>query len=118
VDADDTTLLHYFDIDNNSRGAFFAPPANNGLSFLGVRFNAGEAVGRVRIITSNTDLGPNDQNADLLDVVVMDDVLYSELRAVAAAAVPEPSTLALLLGGLLFFGWKTLRQQRGRRLFS
>ena len=70
---------------------------NLGLSFLGVRFDAGERVGRVRItsglntIVSNGVLGnPTD------DVVVMDDFIYAEPQA---QRVPEPATWLLLAAG-------------------
>ena len=94
VDFLNTTAIEYFD-GAVLLGRFAVPVANNGLSFLGVRFDAGERVTRVRITSGNTALGPND-SADA-DVVAMDDFLYAEpLRA-----VPEPSSLALLALGLL-----------------
>ena len=66
------------------------PVANNGLSFLGVRFDGGERVTRVRITSGNAALGPNDGGN--VDVVAMDDFIYAEVQR----AVPEPSTLLLL----------------------
>lgn len=94
VDLLDTTAIEYFD-GAISLGRFAVPVANNGLSFLGVRFNAGERVSRVRITSGNAALGPNDGGN--VDVVAMDDFLYAEpLRA-----VPEPSSLALVALGLL-----------------
>src|SRR5690242_17021536 len=41
VDLANTTSIQFFDINGNSLGTFFAPTSNNGLSFLGVVFNAG-----------------------------------------------------------------------------
>ncbi|MBA3480431.1 MAG: PEP-CTERM sorting domain-containing protein, partial [Pirellulales bacterium] len=67
-----------------------------GLSFFGAIANAGERIARVRIITGNSPLGPNDQNGDNVDVVVMDDFLYDEPEA-----VPEPATAALTALGLV-----------------
>ena len=82
---------------------------NAGLSFLGVQFNAGEQVGRVRItsglntISSNGVLGnPND------DVVVMDDFIYAEPQA---QRVPEPATMLLLALGAVAVGAR--RHARG-----
>src|SRR5262249_43488890 len=57
VDIANTTSIQFFDTQNNSLGTFFAPVANNGLSFLGVFFNAGEQIGRVRITSGNAALG-------------------------------------------------------------
>jgi hypothetical protein len=94
VDLANLTSIQYFDTNNTSLGTFSVPTANNGLSFLGVFFNAGERISRVRITNGNSMLGPNDGiNAD---VVVMDDFLYSEPQA-----VPEPATLLLLGTGLV-----------------
>lgn len=89
VDLLDTTAIEYFD-GAVSLGRFAVPVANNGLSFLGVRFNAGERVTRVRITSGNAALGPNDGGN--VDVVAMDDFIFAEVQR----AVPEPSTLLLL----------------------
>ena len=49
---------------------------NETLSFLGVSFDAGEIVGRVRILSGNTSPGPDESVTR--DVVVMDDFVYAE----------------------------------------
>jgi hypothetical protein len=97
VDLANTTSLQYFDVNGDLLGTFFVPPENEGLSFLGVLFTGGELIGRVRITTGNSSLGPNEGAG--VDVVAMDDFLYAEPRAVAA--VPEPSTMLLLGSGLI-----------------
>ena len=97
VDLADTTKIAFFS-GANFLGEFFAPIADNGLSFLGVRFNAGERITRVRITSGNTALGPNVNDSQSTDVVVMDDFIFAE-----AQAVPEPPTLLLLAAGLLAF---------------
>jgi len=111
VDLANVTSLQFFDIDNNSLGTFFAPTANNGMSFLGVFFNGGEQVGRVRIINGNSALGPNDGGP--VDVVVMDDFIYGEPNAVQA--VPEPTTMLLLSTGLAGIAARGLKRRRVRR---
>ena len=52
-----------------------------------------DAIGRVRITSGNTALGPNDGGA--VDVVALDDFIYSEPQP-----VPEPGTLTLLGTGV------------------
>ncbi|MEO7649435.1 MAG: hypothetical protein ABIZ80_03130 [Bryobacteraceae bacterium] len=95
VDLANTTSIEFFNTGGQSLGTFFAPTANNGLSFLGVQFNAGERIGRVRIASGNASVGPNDAVGGL-DVVVMDDFIYAE-----PAAVPEPFTTLLIGAGLV-----------------
>jgi hypothetical protein len=92
VDLANMTTLQFFNASNVSLGVFSVPVAtvsSGGLSFLGVFFNAGETVARVRITSGNAALGPNDGGA--VDVVGLDDFIYSE-----PAAVPEPATIWLL----------------------
>jgi len=62
------------------------------LSFLGVQFDGGELITRARITTGNSALGPSDGGG--VDLVVMDDFVYSEPRS-----VPEPGSLSLLAIG-------------------
>jgi len=95
VDFLDTTSLQFFDENDVSLGTFFAPTANNGLSFLGVAFTAGERISRVRITSGNSPLGPNDGGG--IDVVALDDFIYGEPQG---APVPEPATMILLGTGL------------------
>ena len=119
VDLANVTSLQFFDLSNQSLGEFFVPAAtgNETLSFLGVSFNAGERIGRVRITSGNAVLGGNE--AGRVDLVAMDDFIYAEPIAAAstvpepiaaALTVPEPATL-LLVGPLLAALW-ILRRRR------
>lgn len=102
VDLADVTQIQFFDSTNSLLYQDFVPVAtiaDAGLSFLGVVFDAGELVSRIRITTGNTALGPNDDPSGGTDVVAMDDFLYGEPIA-AAQGVPEPASLALVAGGL------------------
>ena len=113
VDLANITSLQFFDLGNQSLGKFFvdvgtSATGNESLSFLGVRFNAGERIGRVRITAGNAALGGNEGNG--VDLVALDDFIYAEPTAVSA--VPEPPTL-LLVAPLLAALW-ILRRRRLR----
>jgi PEP-CTERM motif len=99
VDLAGSATLQFYDLDDNPIGdAFTAQPFNNGLSFLGVIFDAGEIVGRVRIMSGSVAPGPNDGPNS--DVVMMDDFLYAEPAAGPAAVIPEPASMFLFGTGL------------------
>jgi len=59
VNRDDSTKIEYFDVNGSLLFSGFAPPAkgNKTLSFLGVAFDAGEAVFLVRITSGDVELG-------------------------------------------------------------
>ncbi len=114
VDLANTTSLQFFDLSNQLLGAsFFVPSAGAGanatLSFLGVKFDAGERIGRVRITSGNAALGGNESGAT--DLVVMDDFIYAEPLAVSLA-VPEPATLLLVAAALAALVVLRRRRQR------
>jgi hypothetical protein len=90
VDSANSTSLQFFAGNNTPlANPFSVAVADNGLSFLGVDFT-NPVIGRVRITSGNTALGPNDSAT--ADVVAMDDFIYAE-------PVPEPSSVVLLAGG-------------------
>lgn len=65
-----------------------AVPAATGdatLSFPGVSFNAGEVVGRVRIVSGNTTMALNEKAG--VNIVAMDDFIYAEPVATAGLLV-------------------------------
>ena len=103
VDLANTSSLQFFSTSNVSLGTFFVPTFDNGLSFLGVTFT--DAIGRVRITSGNTALGPNDGGAT--DVVALDDFIYSEPQA-----VPEPSTICFVGAGVAAFVRSRRRSRR------
>lgn len=111
VDLATSTSLEFFDSNNNSLGKFFAPAGggtagNQSFSFLGIQFNAGERVSRVRVTSGNVVLGSGaDSPSTGADAVAMDDFIYAE-----PSAVPEPGTLWLIAsGGAALALWRRWR---------
>jgi hypothetical protein len=103
VDYTGSAKIEYFDINDNSLGTFDVPgvfPTANGqnsqgsFSFLGVSFDAGERVGRIRITSGTHGIDGNFVGLD--DAVVMDDFIFGE-----PIRVPLPSTALLLAVGVL-----------------
>jgi hypothetical protein len=105
VDTVNVSSLQFFDISGVSLGTFFVPAfgGNNTFSFLAVQFD-GELIGRVRITTGNQLLGPANT---LIDQVALDDFIFSEPQA-----VPEPSSLMLLITGASVLAWGVRRRPR------
>ena len=105
VDLANMTSIQFFNLANALIGTVFAPSITGSetLSFVGGLFNSGEQVSRIRITSGNAALGPNE--SPTADLVVIDDFIYAEPRAVTT--VPEPVSLSLfLLGALLIAGFK------------
>ena len=106
VDLLGSTTLQFFNQANASLGSFTVPVgtvASQSFSFLGVSFNAGERVSRVRITAGNAALGAAVNDGGATDLVAMDDFIFSE-------PVPEPGTLSL--AGLALFGMCAGRRRR------
>ena len=110
VDLADSTTVEFFDEFGGLLASISVPAgtvADRSLSFLGVVFDAGEQIFRVRITTGTDALasGTNDNPAAGVDLVVMDDFLFGEPQA-----IPEPASWALVGAGLL--GLVAMRRRR------
>jgi hypothetical protein len=82
VDLNGPTYIKLYGVDGRLLGFVSAPTANNGLSFAGVSFNAGERVARVDIVSGNNVLlNGSPDNGTSNDLVAMDDFIYGEPRA-------------------------------------
>lgn len=96
VELSNSTSIEFFGLGGGSLGVFgVLPGPNAGLSFLGVRFDGGEQVGRVRIRSGDVGLDACGIGGDC---VAMDDFIFGEPNAVIAP-VPEPATWLMLILG-------------------
>ncbi len=76
------SLIRMYGVDGRQLSAAIAPVFNNGLSFIGISFNAGERISRVVIESGNSPLSStNNDGVNGVDVVAMDDFIYGEPRA-------------------------------------
>jgi hypothetical protein len=76
------SLIRVYGADGTQLSAASAPVLDNGLSFVGISFNAGERIARVVIEFGNSALSAtNNDGVDGVDIVAMDDFIYGEPRA-------------------------------------
>lgn len=76
------SLIRVYGVDGRQLSAASAPVLDNGLSFVGISFNAGERIARVVIESGNAPLSAtNNDGVNGVDVVAMDDFIYGEPRA-------------------------------------
>lgn len=81
VDKLGPTKIEYFGAGNKLLFRDFVPNIPNSkesLSFLGVLFNQGERIYKVRITSGNAPLSFNNNDGGAKDIVVMDDFIYGE----------------------------------------
>jgi uncharacterized protein (TIGR03118 family) len=86
VDNAASTKIQYFDGDNSLIAEQIVPPANGGLSFVGLSF-PDRRVGHVTILSGNVAPGPDDA-PPASDVVVMDDFIYGEPQVLVPSINP------------------------------
>ena len=76
------SLIRVYSADGRQLSAASAPVLDNGLSFVGITFNAGERIARVVIESGNAALSAtNNDGVGGVDVVAMDDFIYGEPHA-------------------------------------
>lgn len=81
------SLIRVYGPDGTQLSAASAGVLDNGLSFVGISFNAGERISRVVIESGNTALSAtNNDGVSGVDVVAMDDFIYGEPRATESHA--------------------------------
>ncbi len=111
VDVANATTLSFFGLGDAFLGTWAVPnvPVDESLSFLGVLFSD-PVVTRVRITSGTAALAAGGSDATA-DRVAMDDFIFGEPR-LAAAAVPEPETWAMLLVGFAALGLSSRRRRK------
>jgi hypothetical protein len=97
VDVAGQTTIELLAADGSSLGSHNVPATagNASLSFLGVRYDAGERIAVARITTGAAALVAPDSAPDVTqggpaDIVAMDDFIYGEPRELVAEAPEEP----------------------------
>jgi hypothetical protein len=83
VEAVNTTSIRYFGFDGSDLGTFFVSIGSSGKpEFLGELFAPGDQpIGHVVITLGNAALAASTNESALVELVVMDDIVYSEPRA-------------------------------------
>ena len=82
VDSNNNTFMEFYDVGGRQLAEITPNSANNGLSFAGVSFNAGERVAKVVMRLGNAPLAAgNVDGQNGIDVVATDDFIYGEPRA-------------------------------------
>ncbi len=91
VDSTTSTSLQFFAPDGALLFERAVPAAvgNETQSFLGVSFDQGEIVGRVRIVGGNAAFGPDETLG--IDLVAMDDFIYGEPVSTDGLVISPPS---------------------------
>jgi hypothetical protein len=109
VDTATSTKIEYYDSNDRLLYTAYAQAADSGLSFVGVRFDPGVRVRRVRIYSGTEAIGAGVTDSTARDVVAMDDFVYSEpLPPICVAdvdnglATGEPD-LGVNIDDLLFY---------------
>jgi hypothetical protein len=112
VDVAGPTTMQYFAPDGSSLGTFPVPatPGNETFSFLGVIFDAGERIARVRITQGGAALAAGVNDLAPADLVVTDNFVFGEPQAQAPDAppaltisgVPKKQSLKKFLRGVNF----------------
>jgi len=113
VQLANSAIISFFDQSGILLSEQFVPTGigSASLSFLGVVFDAGEDIGRVRITSGTNPLssGTNNNPAFGINLVVLDDFFYSEP---VAGAVPEPTTWVMMILGFAGVGFMAYHRSR------
>jgi hypothetical protein len=104
VNSTNRTYLQFFSADGRDLGIYPAPTGT--LSFVGVRYDAGERIALVRVRAGDFRLGRGIVQSGTQDLVAMDDFVYGEPQQLPTAAGVESfeGSLGSLTAGTLAGG--------------
>ena len=105
VDDASSTYIEFYNANNQLLTTQMVPTgtvSSQSLSFLGVFFDAGEQIARVRIISGDASLSSANTEGAGIDVVAMDDFIFGEPQGIPPNQVPTFSQWSLLLLLLIF----------------
>jgi len=109
VDLAGSSSMSFFDHNGELILSVGVPElaGDGSLSFVGVLLDPERPATRVEIISGTSALGPDDNPAGGVDIVVMDDFIFAE-----PSGIPAPAALGLLGVGLLAVGARLRRTRR------
>jgi hypothetical protein len=109
-------LIELLGPGGTNMGSLTPPAADGDVSFVGISFTSGERIAHVRITSGNFDLsqgfldGPvGEGQVPSIDLVTMDDFIYSEPAVSSAVPAMSVPMLALLAAVLLCIGVLAVR---------
>ncbi|WP_395374474.1 hypothetical protein [Marinicella sp. W31] len=116
VDTATSTQIEFYGTNNQLLTTQMVPAgtvSSQSLSFLGVYFDAGEQIARVRITSGDANLSAANTEGGGIDLVAMDDFIFGEPQGIPPTQVPTLSQWAmiLLLISLVFLGMYRLNQR-------
>jgi len=104
VELEHQSRIEFYDSDDQLLHTEYVPVSGNaGLSFAGARFDGGERIARIRVVAGNHALGRLGLDSETIDVVAIDDLIYSEPLHVPVVRTEAGPDTAAIAGGVSVF---------------